>query len=605
MGPFFLPCRCIGILLTMPVLLLSSPCVHCKPGKEKFQQKGDAVTGLGSSFGISVRFSGNGKRLVVGEDRYDNKGRVKAYEWNDDESTWDQIGQTIVDSTKYSYFGQSVDIDNAGSRIVVSSHPHNDDTPHELKGLVQVYDFDDIDLQWVKSGQSITGKEKFDYLGTTVAISGDGTRIAASAKKTALNQHGRIRVFDLVQNGKGGAQWEQIVPDIQIDDAEAGDRFGTNMAMSRDGTHIVAGDGYSYMSEKNKIGYALTFRINATAWERIGHPLIGEALGDHLGEGLGISDDGSRIAIGAPNHDLSTGEEDAGYVLIYEWDSVREEYVSMGTINGEKAEDHLGQDLALSGDGNRVLCGGNGFVRVFHFYPTDQVWNEVGEDFGLSRFAPRVAMSGDGWRAAIGNPFGDGSKVTVFASVFVTSVPSALPSAIPSSGPSGSRSLEPTIFLEVYNLDSPSDVPSEKLSQSQAPIAGPSGTPSLSPTIFLEVYNLDSPSDVPSDKPSRSQAPSAELSATPSFSPTIFLEVHNLDSAPSDEPSQAPSDAPTNYAPSLTPPGLQTLSPSSNPATPLPPPSENMGRHASSSHHTLGSSFFVYFAAVCIHFIFV
>jgi hypothetical protein len=124
--------------------------------------------------------------------------------------------------------------------------------------------------------------------------------------------------------------------------------------------------------------------LQAQFFTQIGSDIDGEVAIDQFGSGVSLSQDGSRIAIGAPN-DGGAGAY-AGDVRVFEWGSGTWSQVG-ADINGEAPYDVLGSALALSADGTRLAIGGpgndgNGFeaghVRVFE--ENGGVWTQLGAD---------------------------------------------------------------------------------------------------------------------------------------------------------------------------------------------------------------------------------
>ena len=145
----------------------------------------------------------------------------------------------------------------------------------------------------------------------------------------------------------------------------------------------------------------------ALGFQQIGASIDGSAEEDLQGTSLAMSNDGTRLAIGAPNND-------AGRVRLFflnepgggAWEEVAE-------IRGVAENDRFGAALAMSSDGTRLAVGGlkhdgtgtnAGHVRVFGLSAGaltrvgDDIHGEAaGDNFGIS-----VAMSSDGTRLAVG-----------------------------------------------------------------------------------------------------------------------------------------------------------------------------------------------------------
>ena len=92
--------------------------------------------------------------------------------------------------------------------------------------------------------------------------------------------------------------------------------------------------------------------LAATDWSQLGLDIDGEAGNDGSGYSVSLSDDGTRVAIGAPDN-FDAG---AGHVRVYSWNGTA--WVKLGDdIDGEAAGDLSGGSVSLSGDGTRVAIG--------------------------------------------------------------------------------------------------------------------------------------------------------------------------------------------------------------------------------------------------------
>ena len=101
-------------------------------------------------------------------------------------------------------------------------------------------------------GGDIDGANAYDYFGTSVSLSNDGTVLAVGAPYNGSNDdsNGQVRVFQFVNN-----DWRPI--GNPINGRGVGDEFGISVALSADGT-IVAGGTDQTSSEP---GYVLVHRL--------------------------------------------------------------------------------------------------------------------------------------------------------------------------------------------------------------------------------------------------------------------------------------------------------------------------------------------------------
>ncbi|MGA1569054.1 MAG: hypothetical protein ACO38K_05280 [Ilumatobacteraceae bacterium] len=77
--------------------------------------------------GKAVSMDEDGSRIAVGAPKHDGgRGTVRIYDWNDDSSSWVQIGLDIDGETADDRSGKSVSLSADGSRVAISA-PGNDD----------------------------------------------------------------------------------------------------------------------------------------------------------------------------------------------------------------------------------------------------------------------------------------------------------------------------------------------------------------------------------------------------------------------------------------------------------------------------------------------
>jgi len=274
-------------------------------------------------------------------------------------------------------------------------------------------------------GDDIDGKTASDRSGRSVAMSGDGTRIAIGAMMNdGINgtDSGHVRVYDW-----DGSSWVQTGNDIYGEAAD--DRSGFSVAMSNDGTRIAIGaifnDGNSGTDTVS--GHVRVYDWNGSSWNKLGQDIDGEAADDQSGYSVAMSSDGNRIAIGAKDNDGNSGNinDNRGHVRVYDWDGSSSSWVQTGNdIYGEAANDQSGWAVAMSGDGNRIAIGAtnnngingtvSGHVRVHDWNGSS--WNKIGQDIdGEAKYnwsGYSVAMSNDGNRIAIGATGNDGINGT-------------------------------------------------------------------------------------------------------------------------------------------------------------------------------------------------
>jgi hypothetical protein len=316
--------------------------VYTISGSTVTQKGADIVEANAISFGTATAISRDGSRVAVGApgNGSPQTGQVMVYDWNAGTSQWTQVGSTIAgDAGDFS--GSDIAMSDDGSTIIVGAR-YNDDVATDA-GTARVYDL--IANSWTQRGADIDGVTAGELAGDDVAISGDGLRVAISATSVG---NGKVRVFDW-----NGSAWIQQGADI--DGEAASDQFGAAIALSRDGTRLIASaylnDGVGASS-----GHVRVFDWNAgtSQWVQVGADIDGVAAGDQFGYDVDITDDGDRILAGAIYNDA--GGSNAGHVRVY--DFVSGSWTQVGeSINGLTANHNFGSNVSLSGDGQLIAVG--------------------------------------------------------------------------------------------------------------------------------------------------------------------------------------------------------------------------------------------------------
>lgn len=128
----------------------------------------DFTGASGDFFGGSVAINGYGDTVIVGAKDYNSStGYVKIY--RDNGVSWVQLGQTIFGDKAWDYFGRSVSIDKAGTKIIVGG-----------SNFVKIY-FYEGSVWKLKGGQingKIIGEPSGNNFGGSVSMHADGNIFA-------------------------------------------------------------------------------------------------------------------------------------------------------------------------------------------------------------------------------------------------------------------------------------------------------------------------------------------------------------------------------------------------------------------------------------------
>ena len=265
-------------------------------------------------------------------------------------------------------------------------------------GYVRVFEWSDD--AWRQVGVDIEAESAADEAGFSVALSADGSRLAVGARlnSDAASLAGHVRVYEW-----SGSTWAQMGTDIDGEDQF--EQSGYSVALSDDGNRLAVGAPGGNSSR----GLVRVFTWTGSAWTRLGEVLSGDAAYDSAGWAVALSADGGRLAIGAPGSDAAA--PNAGRVTVHAWSGSA--WTPLGSVDGEAEDDFAGRSIALSADGSRLAVGAAknddagsdaGHVRVHAW--SGSAWNQLGDDIDgqgdNDQSGRAVALSDDGNRLAIG-----------------------------------------------------------------------------------------------------------------------------------------------------------------------------------------------------------
>jgi hypothetical protein len=203
-------------------------------------------------------------------------------------------------------------------------------------------------------GQHIDSEEEFSYSGGSIAMDAEGKRIVVGSKLGDYYR-GVVKVYDYDDDS---SQWQLI---SSMNGLDYYDRFGGSVDISEDGSRIVVGaptsDGQT--SEVHNAGEFQVFDYDGSNWTKIGQKVIGAAPMDKLGEAVAISGDGTHIAISSPESD--DNGSNSGKVEVYAYSEEDEAWIPVGfDILGECAGNRFGEGggaIALDRTGEHLAVG--------------------------------------------------------------------------------------------------------------------------------------------------------------------------------------------------------------------------------------------------------
>ena len=318
---------------------------------------------------------------------------------------WARVGQAIYGDAIDDGFGYAVALNAAGT-IVAGGAPTTNGF-----GSVRIFEYESRTRQWAQLGQDVNGDAWSDQFGSQVVLSADGNIMATSAGFHGGGgvESGQVRVF---RYSSWNNRWMQIGQSLSGE--AAGDRLGRSLALSEDGTILVAGATLNDDNGEDS-GHVRIFQYNASTdwWDKLDE-LRGRVEDDRFGRSVALSASGRIVAVGGHWHDRNG--KNSGHVRVYQYDRWSKEFVQLGQdLYGEAARDEFGTAMALSSDGTILAVGAvkndqggtnSGQVRVFQYNRSSKQWSQVGQalngEDANDRFGYLVDISADGSIVAAG-----------------------------------------------------------------------------------------------------------------------------------------------------------------------------------------------------------
>jgi len=343
--------------------------VYERGASNNWVQLGSNIKGekIRERFGSSVSLSGSGNRVAVGAPKNKaivfEEGQVRVYDYINGD--WVQYGQSLNGEGPAEFFGVRVRLSQDGTRLIVGGPNGNDGT-----GNAQV--FDDIDGAWVQVGQDIYGVGKMDEAGSGVAISANGERVAVGAD-AHQRYTGQTRIFELE-----GTTWIQVGQDI--DGVDKFNWSGSDVDLNYYGTRVIVGE-YSASSPDSN-GQARVFDEVDGTWVQVGGNIYGAKKDYNFGWSVGITDDGSRVAIAAlfDEDALPDISSNVSPAAVRVFDLINNEWVQTSSDLDREVYTDTTSRVAVSADGSTVAFGspkneGEGVVVLddFSLYDDDRL----------------------------------------------------------------------------------------------------------------------------------------------------------------------------------------------------------------------------------------
>lgn len=348
----------------------------------------------GARFGETLALSPDGLTLAVGAPSQDT-GAIDAgavYVFSRASGAWqEQQVLQVQDGTAGEAFGTGLAL-SADGKTVAAGAPWRDIASPDFESLTlvdagEVHVFTHGDAGWSRQTRIVAAADRA-HLGASLALSADGSTLAAGAPTessgatridgdqadTSAGGAGAVFVFT-----RSGNDWVQQAY-VKGSRLQAGDAFGTSVALSGSGDVLAVGAPYDDRATAAvgdgggapDSGAVYTFVRSGTTWSEQDFlkPLaVGE--GDAFGSVVALSQDGAMLAVGAPSEesnargiqgnatDNSLNWPGATYLLARD-DAAG--WRQQGYLKASNTHDQMafGSSLGLSSNGSSLVVGAVG-----------------------------------------------------------------------------------------------------------------------------------------------------------------------------------------------------------------------------------------------------
>ncbi|MFT6904501.1 MAG: hypothetical protein ACJAS1_001155 [Oleiphilaceae bacterium] len=369
-----------------------------------------------------------------------NDPKILRFTWTGDGLSAGDHFSLQVDSDGVAGSAEFVSV-NGGSSIAISASDFDLEIPIHLtdwvnaeyrlevqasdNSIIDSLDLDLVDemasidpIGYVKSNFPIQGNQ----FGHKVSFSGDGSTMAVAALGDTSNATGIGGEQDNNGAGKSGAvyifikaglSWQQQAY-IKASNTEAGDGFGSSLALSEDGSTLAVGavfeDSNAIGDQSNNsapnAGAVYVFTRVGSLWSQQQYIKASNPdMNDEFGSALGLSADGSTLVVGAKEEDGSSVGLDGDVSLS-----------SDGSIMAVGASGESTNATGINGDEPYSRRGSSGAAYVFEV--DEGNWSQTShvkaiDPRGSVDFGTSVSLSNNGNILSVGAPFNFGGDAGI------------------------------------------------------------------------------------------------------------------------------------------------------------------------------------------------
>jgi hypothetical protein len=284
--------------------------------------------------------------LVVGYSRYTQGRPVQVFQSSSQDSPWQAAASVPMwNASEDAWWGYAVDLSADGTILAVGAPRMNG--PYGVSsGVVQVFQLQQPtggNVSWVPMGASLYGTSVDEFFGWTLSLSA-GPRLAVGAP-VYNDTSGVVRIYDW--NGEVWLPGGDLRGDVPLG------RFGESVALSgSDGIVLAVGARGSAFDEGN----VMVYRERNGQWVLDAEATFrGQEIGEGFGASVALSLDGGILAVGAPQSNYFG--KDTGAVSVYRYSADEGSWRQHGSVLGSATVSEFGASVTLSDDGLRVAGG--------------------------------------------------------------------------------------------------------------------------------------------------------------------------------------------------------------------------------------------------------
>jgi hypothetical protein len=375
----------------------------------------------GDDYGWSSSITDDGSRVAVGAFSRDINGSTnvgQVYIYTRSGSAWIEEAILVAsDKAAHDWFGYTVSISSDGSRVAVGAPEKNatDGIDFPIAGATYIY---------TRSGVSWTQEAKLrasdiaggDEFGWSVSITDDGSRVAIGAKgsNTGGTNAGAAYIFS-----RSGVSWTQEAK-IGASDKVANDYFGWSVFISGDGSRVGVGAYQNDPGGTTNGGAAYIFTRNITSWTQEAKLIASDKVAnDEFGYCVSLSIDGSRVVVGA-YHNTPGGTTNAGAAYIFTRNDTSWTQEAKLIASDKVASDEFGCSVSITDDGSRVAVGARysdpggtaNAGAAYIFTRNDTSWTQeakliASDNVANDYFGWSVSLTSNGSRVIVGTDEND------------------------------------------------------------------------------------------------------------------------------------------------------------------------------------------------------